>query len=185
VPVPLELHFIPHPAPDAVCSKCGGDAPTYSVSVFHKQEYGDSEPICLNCLSQGTAVLRVELESDEVKPDRRPDKRARKRAQRQDQHVARLTGARIQPNSGATAHEKGDLRKKGELRIETKYTGKQGFRVTRAMLDKIRGECALKEKPALVLTFVHPDTLSTQDEWVIIPVEDWNAAGDNSGPNRT
>lgn len=68
---------------------------------------------------------------------------------------------------------KGDVRRKGALRGEMKSTEKGSFIIKRSVLDKIRGECVGAEKPFVTVRFIHPITMATEDEWVIIPIEHW------------
>jgi hypothetical protein len=100
----------------------------------------------------------------------------RRSVKRQEMEVAELIGGRMQCASGALAGYKGDVRKKGELRGEMKQTGKASITLKREVLDKIRSECVGRERPFVGLRFVNPHTMATEDEWVAIPIEDWDAA---------
>lgn len=122
--------------------------------------------------SQSAEIL---LTTPEVKGAQPPSKKMRKRAKRSEEEIADSVGGRRQKNSGALPWAKGDVRKKGELRIEAKTTKSKQYIVTRRELDKIRGECGLGEKPAFVIVFVNPGTLREEDKWVLIPYEDWHA----------
>lgn len=108
-----------------------------------------------------------------------PSRRMLKRARRTEKGIAEDVGGKQQKNSGALPWAKGDVRKKGELRIESKTTRSKQYTVTRRELDKIRGECGLGEKPAFVITFVNRGTLREEDKWVLIPYEDWRATHKN------
>jgi hypothetical protein len=65
------------------------------------------------------------------------------------------------------------VRKAGELRGEAKATTKKSFTLTREILDKIRSECVGAERPFVHLKFLNPHTLASEDDWIIIPLEDW------------
>ena len=76
--------------------------------------------------------------------------------------------ARLQPGSGNQPGAKGDGRKKGELRIETKYTKDESYRLQHADLEKIASECGLGEKPVMVIDFVDSGTSKTADRYAVI-----------------
>ena len=111
--------------------------------------------------------------------------RVKQLCRKQDQDVmAGLDGGRVQPASGALSGYKSDGRVPGHHRVETKWTAAESFRLKRAELSKIRGECQRLEKPAMVIDFKDKATGRTEDRWVVIPHRDWekyaNAATNNS-----
>lgn len=118
------------------------------------------------------AILSIE----DVPMNHAPSSRLKKRSRREELKIAADIGGRAQPNSGALPGAKGDVRKRGEHRIESKITGSRQYILTRKLLDKIRGECAMGEKPAFIITFIHKQTLREEDRWVCIPYEDWHEA---------
>ena len=136
---------------------------------------GDSPYLCPQCLYK--TALGVELtgppQDRGAKP---PSKNLRKAAQRQEKEMAELIGGKRQKGSGAVPSHKSDVRLKGKLRGETKLTTKKAFTLKRAVLDKIRSECVGAERPFVGLRFVNPCTMAVEDEWVIIPLEDWEHA---------
>ena len=78
---------------------------------------------------------------------------AQKRSPEQEQEMAELIGGEKIPGSGSKT-QKGDVRKKGIVRIENKTTSKKSFRVTREMIDKIE-EASLQynELPIIEVEF--------------------------------
>lgn len=68
---------------------------------------------------------------------------------------------------------KGDVRKPGVLRGEAKATTKKSFILKRETLDKIRGECVGAERPFVHVMFINPHTLAREDDWILLPLEDW------------
>ena len=118
------------------------------------------------------------LESATVLPPgaQPPSKRLRKRAALTEKRVAEEIGGRTQKNSGALPWAKGDVRKKGEHRLEVKTCTLKGYRVSRSNLDKIRGECATGEKPGFIVEFINRLTHKLEDRWILIPFEDWREA---------
>lgn len=183
--VSVSAHFEPVPA-GTLCSSCA--TPT-SAGVIFRMRTGSSEdqegPFCLICLLNSTHTLVLEPPEERA---RTPVGGVKKRSQAQEQKIAADLGGRAQPNSGALAHAKGDVRKKGHFRVEAKYTSAKSYAVHREDLDKIRSEALYPEKPAFVVDFLNK-TGSSEDSWVLIPYDDWleytNAATDNKrSPKR-
>lgn len=87
-------------------------------------------------------------------PKRQQGHPSRLRSPQQEKEVAVRIGGQRTIASGAL-DTKGDVRKRGVCRIETKTTGKQSFSVTLEMVRKIE-EAALptNELPALVIEFL-------------------------------
>lgn len=114
-----------------------------------------------------------------------PLKHKRRLSKRQDLEIMQdLEGGRVQPASGALPGYKSDVKVTGKHRIETKWTIAASFRLTREMLNKIRGECRGLERPAVVIDFKSKTSGRTEDRWVCIPYSDWkryaNEATDDS-----
>jgi hypothetical protein len=108
-----------------------------------------------------------------------PSKKLRKRARKTELDIAEDIGGKAQKASGALPWAKGDVRKRGEHRIEAKTSRTKSYRVTRKELNKIRGECGFGEKPAFIISFVNPTTLREEDKWVLQPYGDWHEANVN------
>ena len=128
------------------------------------------------------AILSYEPPKPGARP---PSQQMRKRARRTEIQIAEDIGGKAQKNSGALPWAKGDVRKRGEHRIEAKTTKTKSYHVTRKELDKIRGECSFQEKPAFIITFVNPATLREEDKWVLQPYGDWHEANVNRGSGST
>lgn len=96
--------------------------------------------------------------------------RQRRISQRQEKQAAEDVGGRTVAGSGAAKHSGGgDVRKRGTLRIECKYTEKGSYALKLADLTKIKME-ALKgglEQPVMQLEFVSG---STRESFAIFPV---------------
>lgn len=77
-----------------------------------------------------------------------------RRSKKQERDLARHTGGKLTPASGARA-VKGDVRVKGIMRIEAKTTKNKSFSITQEMLDKIE-EAAISagEMPVIVVEFI-------------------------------
>lgn len=67
--------------------------------------------------------------------------------------IAKATGGRVVPNSGATPFAKGDISYEGQL-VEHKMTAKQSFKLDKLILIKIYNE-ALKvgKEPVVMIDF--------------------------------
>jgi hypothetical protein len=165
------------------CPVCFQTGPLVRLYVECQEQSGNSVAMCPTCLMKGTTT-RVTLESPpQTSGARPPGKRIRKAARRQERAVAEDLHGRTQKASGACIGSKGDVRVPDVLRGEMKCTTKKSFIVKRDVLDKIRSECVGREKPFVHIQFIHPITLTPQDEWVCIPYEHWeyvNAARNNS-----
>lgn len=141
------------------------------LDIFYGTSHDQVGPL------QEGAQLQAILEPPEVEAPKggvRPS--LRRAAKRSENKLAAEIGGKRQPNSGATPGAKGDVRKRGELRMECKTTTTKGYRVTRAELDKIRAEAGRNEVPGLVIQFIHPGTHREEDRWVLIPHEHWHEA---------
>jgi hypothetical protein len=93
-------------------------------------------------------------------------------------------GGRTSKASGAMAGDKSDGRLIDRIRLEAKLTYANSFRITRAVLNKIRGECVGLEEPVVQLDFADKITNRVVDSWAIIPLHVWekyvNATTDDS-----
>lgn len=79
--------------------------------------------------------------------------KSHKRAPKQEKELARRFGGRVTPGSG-NKHIKGDIRKKGVVRIEAKTTMARSFSVTLEMINKIEDAAlSTNEMPAIVVEF--------------------------------
>jgi hypothetical protein len=149
------------------------------LHIFHGEAFDLVGPLSRDGNIMDTKFT-AHLDYEPPKGPRPPSERMRKRAKRTELEIAEDIGGKAQKASGALPWAKGDVRKRGEHRIEAKTTKTKSYHVTRKELDKIRGECAYGEKPAFVISFVNPGTLREEDKWVLQPYGDWHAANVNS-----
>lgn len=96
-------------------------------------------------------------------------RQTRKLSRRQEAGLAEDTGGTVQKGSGALWYLKGDVRVRGQLRIEAKFTRTPSYRITTGVLQKIREECAPGERPVLAIDFLNPSTNHPDEQWVAIP----------------
>lgn len=86
--------------------------------------------------------------------------------------MARTLGLRLQPNSGAMAGAKGDMRSANWL-VEAKTTVNSTIPIDLGWLVKITGEAlALGLRPAVALSFVLPSGRprpNSETDWVLVP----------------
>lgn len=153
------------------CEGCDTAGPLLTLIFYAGQGTTDLPPLCLSCLSKQERF--VQLEEPDLSGGRRPpSKRDKRIAQRQERGLAEDTGGRRQPASGALPGAKGDVRKRGVYRGESKFTRNKSFPLTRQLLDKISGECGHGEYPVLDVNFVDANGRS-QDRWVCLPYDTW------------
>ncbi len=88
-----------------------------------------------------------------------------------EKRLAKQTGARLRPNSGAVQGAKGDM-VLGETLIESKSTTGRSFSVQHEHLNKIAVEAREQSKtPALTVSFVNADGRPCPNgDWVLIPL---------------
>jgi Holliday junction resolvase len=87
---------------------------------------------------------------------------------KQEKRLAKSSGGRRQPASGATEFLKGDV-KAGDLLIEAKATDAASLSVKLAWLSKITEQArAVGKVPALAVTFA--DTpFGVERDWILLP----------------
>jgi len=135
--------------------------------------------ISVECLGQYQTVTLLNGEPQKLVFDGAPQaakvsrKRQRRAATKQEEQVAQLHGGHRHRGSGTVSHKKGDARIRHRYRIENKYTTKEGIRLKREDLLKIRSECTPGECPVFQIDFKAPGTLKTEDQWVLVPLKEW------------
>lgn len=148
------------------CGVCGS-SPAFTLFLSENTTGSvTSEPKCLQC-------LQTDLTSIEIKPSEH--KRAaknRRMAGKMEKKVASSIGGRVQPASGALPFAKGDVRKKGVVRVECKATRHKQYPLKLEELRKITSECCFPETPAFAVTFAD-DNYREIETWVAVPKEVW------------
>lgn len=102
-----------------------------------------------------------------------PTRFMKKLAQKQERRNAEMLGARTQPGSGSSSRAKGDIRKLGEYRGESKFTFAESYSLTRAVLEKITSECGEGERPILFLDFKNKMNGRTHGSYVVLHEADF------------
>ena len=97
-----------------------------------------------------------------------PTRGMKKLSLAQERRNAELIGGRTQPGSGANNRAKGDVRKQGEYRGESKFTFAKSYSLEMAIMDKIASECGDGEKPLLFLDFKSKTTQKTTGKFVVM-----------------
>lgn len=167
----LQVSLVPELREGACDRCCGGPTTTQRFYIEVGDNRCETPWLCRDCHMTPT---RTELqEPPQERGPKPPSRQRRKAVDRQERETATLIGGYKQKASGAMSSAKGDVRLKGALRGEMKSTEKASFVLKRAVLDKIRGECVGAERPFVTVRFISPLTLATEDEWVVIPIEDW------------
>lgn len=136
-------------------------------------------PVHARTGSDGTCLLepgiegRIFLKRAPQASPKHTKKRLKKISVKQEEKLAQSHGGRRHHGSGNQTGYEGDVRVDGRYRIEAKFTTKKSYPVRRAELNKIRSECALGEVPLFVIDFKDPQTLRTEDSWVLVPRSEW------------
>ncbi len=134
-------------------------------------------------LESGKEEIVVLEKPDYSKGVSPPSKAMKKISLKQERRNAQMIGGRTQPGSGASNRAKGDVRKLGEWRGESKFTYAKSYSLELAILEKIASECGTGEKPLLFLDYVSKDTSKTKGKFVVMFEGDFeemmNAAANN------
>jgi hypothetical protein len=147
-------------AQSGTCSGCDKTDIVMTFGIITDGHAGDADGLCALCLGGvlGGNGLSVDVPMSELAPGPAPRrKRLRKqkrRSQLQERELAEELGARTQPNSGAMSGAKGDVRKKGEFRLEAKYTQAASFSLVVDDLWKIASECSDGELPLFIIEYL-------------------------------
>lgn len=161
---------------EGACSKCRSEGVlVIPFMVVVDDHSGTAEPLCQGCLFdiEGCAsVIPMEPLVTGKAPRRKALKKNRRLSQAQEREVCEELGAKTQPGSGNQRGAKGDGRKKGELRIETKFTTANSFPLELDDLHKIAGECAAGERAVLVIDYQEPGTRRLRDRFGVIHFQD-------------
>jgi hypothetical protein len=172
------------------CSRgCPYDYARVKFNIIVDGHSGDTEAICLNCLLAGTkSDIPMEPLVTGPAPRRKALKLNKEASRRQERDIAEEWGGRTQPGSGNQAGAKGDVRKKGELRIEAKLTQAESYSLKLDDLYKIAGEASHGELAVLFIDFNEPGTRKLRDRFAVIhsnDLKELHAAGQNRGPKRS
>lgn len=172
------------------CSRgCGYDSPCVRFNVVGEGHSGDTELICLTCLLSGArSDISMEPLVTGPAPRRKALRANQKTSLRQELDIEEEFGARRQPGSGNQAGAKGDHRRKGELRLEAKFTRDESYRLQLGDLYKLAGEAVGGELPVMVIDFLDPGTRKLRDRFTVIHSNDFkelHAASKNRGPERS
>lgn len=92
----------------------------------------------------------------------------RKISDRQEKKNARAFGARRTISSGSTPFDKGDVKIRGELRMECKSTESASYGLKRAELEQLASQAKDDEIPVFVIEFRG----DRPTEYAVIP-KDW------------
>lgn len=135
----------------------------------------ESSPwLCKECYAGHTVTASFEVQQPVIDTSGPPSKRVRRTSMKRELQIASDIGGRRQPGSGNQPFTKGDVRKKGDFRVEAKECFGLEFKVNRRdLLDKIRAECSRGEHPAVVVTFRDKGTHAPLESWAMVPYEIW------------
>jgi hypothetical protein len=180
----LQVEVIREHDERGICDGCGvTDSSVLTTHIFAGTGNIKLGPWCFGCYAaNGANHIKVQVEQADLNPGRRPPtKKDKRRSQELERKTAQRIKGKTQPGSGNQDHAKGDVRKKGVLRLEHKFTRAKQYTLKREELDKINGECSYGEKPVFQIDFLNPSSDRVEDSWVAIPYEDWKDKFDGSG----
>ena len=144
-------------------------------TVVADDQIGESDVICQGCLFDidGLSVqIAMTPASPGPAPRRQALRKAKKTSKRQENDLAEELGGYCQPGSGNLPGAKGDVRVKGKLRIEAKFTKAESFSLKLDELYKIAQECHGLEKPVFVIDFLDNNTDRLRERFAVIPFND-------------
>jgi hypothetical protein len=163
-------------AREGECARCHTIGLVIPFSLIVDDQAGEAEALCAECLFDDDG-LSVDLPMVPLAPGpvgrRKALKKNRKLSQRQEVQIADSLKGRTQPGSGNQAGAKGDVRVRGELRVEAKLTKANSFSLKLEELNKIAGECSNGEKPVLVIDFLAPGTDRLRDRFAVLNYHDF------------
>jgi hypothetical protein len=153
----------------ATCHLCEEAAVCIRVNVFGKTGLSETPLTCLECISDGVEHA-VELEEPEVEitSKRKGFKENKRLSRKQEIDLADDLGGKVQLNSGATVGSKGDVRVKGEYRVEAKFTAANSYKLDLDELYKIQSECEGLEKPLFIVDFLDKHTKKPKDRFAVL-----------------
>lgn len=173
-------------AREGFCSKCErGPLPVIPFLFITELHSGDATPLCQSCLFNPDGLV-AEVEMTELAPGRRrPNfKKNKQRSLRQEVDIMEELGGRTQPGSGNQPGAKGDGRKKGELRVEAKFTEANSYSLKLDDLYKIAGEASFGEMPLFIIDYLEPGKRSLKDRFVVLHFNDLKGLLDAARNNR-
>jgi len=168
VPLKLIAEVVEDP-----CSKCGlqGIKPVVRVSVFGKEGIAETPPVCTLCMGDVQHSIELEEPEVEITSKRKGFKQNKRLSRKQEIDLAEDLGGKVQLNSGAVVGSKGDVRVKGEYRVEAKFTAANSYKLDLDELYKIASECEGREKPLFVVDFLDKHTKKPKDRFAILPYD--------------
>jgi hypothetical protein len=176
---------------DEACSKCGrNDTDTQVVKavIIIDGHSGEAEPLCSGCMDAGSrADIPMSPLVTGPAPRRKALKKGKKTSLDQERDIAEEYGGRTQPGSGNQAGAKGDVRLRGQLRIEAKFTQAESYNLKFEDLCKIAGEATFGELPVLFIDFLAAGTRKLRDRFAVIHdvhFKELYGASKNRGPER-
>ena len=180
----MHLSLILETVPGENCCICGGTTNVVQLSLFTKATNGMLGPFCLRCMEG--KELKTELEGPDLEDEgkHKTFRAQKKRSREQELEIAEELGAKMQKGSGSISGSKGDVRKKGEVRVEAKYTEAASYSLRLEDLHKILSECHGTERPVFVVDFVEKTTKRLTDRYAIVPFYDLKELLDAAHKNR-
>lgn len=181
--VPLKL--VTELLPQTECHLCEEPGLCIRSSVFGKSGLAETKAICLNCIGDGVEhELEIEEPEVEASSKRKGFKQNKRLSRKQEIDLADDLGGKVQLNSGATVGSKGDVRVKGEYRVEAKFTAANSYKLDLDELHKIESECEGLEKPLFIVDFIDKHTKKPKERYATLPYDQLKELIDAARKNR-
>lgn len=158
---------------DGVCATCGHEGLVLVVRFRNNEGSAQTDSLCENCAPtpRGSPITGIAMWEPNVGTcSVVPTKAVKRKSQRRERALAEALGGRRQPASGALPHAKGDVRKRGEWRIDDKMTKQKSFPLSKELFAKVRSECTYPEKPAMVIAFLDPISGEVVEEVAVVDI---------------
>lgn len=169
----MQLSLSLEGTPNRDCSRCTAkDVITLSFTVVTDEHTGDAEELCLPCACTGGKVTIPLTPLTGKVSKRKAFKKIKKVSVDQEVEVCELLGARTQPGSGNQAGAKGDGRRRGDLRVEMKYTAANSYPLQVEELWKIQSETGQGELPVFVIDFKEQGTSKLRGRFAVLQFDD-------------
>lgn len=126
---------------------------------------------CGNCSS---VYYKSDLEPVEYIPRRRHRRTPRRVSNKQERRTAKEVRGELVKASGATDHDKGDV-KAEDIRVECKTTSKKSYRLQSEDLRKHTAQTDIEQIPAFLIEFRDDEGRRPSEEYYVVP-KTWFAA---------
>ena len=175
-------------AQEGTCTRCSvGPTLVLNALIIADDHSGEADSVCQDCFFH-VAGMHTTVPMYPLAPGpagrRKGLKKARRISQKQECSIAEEYSGHTQPGSGNQPGAKGDIRKKGALRMEAKFTTASSFSLKLEELYKIQGEAVPPELPVFVIDYLESGTRRMKDRFVVLHDQDFKELLDGTRKYR-